>query len=205
LTDLFPEPARREWTARAAKAGVAAVAVLVAVHVLDRLTVESQFLDLNGEQNLQSWASTFAFSLAGILALGAGLEHRIWLAVGAIMLALSIDDVAMLHERMEEHVDGGVALLLIEPLAALAVLAVFALAARTVHGLSRALLIGGLVALVVAQGTSSAGFLRDELDLPLALLVVVEETAELLVGVLVAAAAVDPLLAAVDAAGRLRG
>jgi hypothetical protein len=107
--------------------------------------------------------------------------------------------VAMIHENLETRFEEGVMIDLVEPLVALAVAAAFVLAARTVQGLSRLLLIGGLVALAVAQATSSIGFFREELGIPLGVLVVVEEGGELLVGALVAAAAVDPLLRAVNA------
>ena len=179
--------------------GFAVVAGFVALHLVNRLTIDSVLLNINEEQNIPSWGSTFVFAVAGLIALVAGAERRAWLAVGVVMLAFSLDDVAMLHERLEDETDEGVALLAIEPLVALAVVAVFVLAARTVTKLSRYLLLGGVLALFVAQGTSSVGFLRDELGIPLGLLVIVEEGAELLSGVLVAAAAVDPALSALNA------
>jgi hypothetical protein len=199
LSEPFPEPERRRWTIRATAIGLAVVAGFVALHLVNRLTIDSQLLNINEEQNIQSWGSTFVFTVAGLIALVAGLESRVWLAVGVVMVAFSLDDVAMLHERLEEETDEGVALLEIEPLLALAVVAVFVLAARTVAKLPRLLLIGGVLALFVAQGTSSVGFLRDELGIPLGVLVVIEEGAELLAGILVAAAAVDPALCALNA------
>jgi hypothetical protein len=199
LSEPFPEPERQRWTIRVAAVGLAVAAGFVALHIVNRLTIDSELLNINEEQNIPSWGSTFIFTVAGLIALVAGAERRVWLAVGVVMVAFSLDDVAMLHERFEEDTDESLALLEIEPLMALAVVVVFAFAFRAATRLSRYMLLGGVLALFVAQGTSSVGFLRDELGIPLGLLVIVEEGSELLAGVLVAAAAVDPALCALNA------
>jgi uncharacterized integral membrane protein len=199
--ELFPAETRerRQWQVLAG--GLIAACVLIALHGINAVTVEHDLLDLNTEQNVPSWATTFAFTVAGLLSLGLGAcgrEYRPWLLIGLLMLAFSLDDVAMLHERFEANTHESFALLVLEPLIALGILVLFAWAARTVKGLSRLLLVGTVVALVLAQAGSSLGSESESVPIPLSILIVIEEGSELLMGVLLAAAVVEPLMAALN-------
>jgi hypothetical protein len=172
--------------------------VLTVVHVINSLAFDWQFLNLNVEQNLPSWVSTLAFAIAGLASLAAGLgdrQPRAWTGVGVLMLAFSLDDVAMIHEQLEDAWDEGIALLVVEPVLAVAVVLVFAAAARTLAGVARRLLWGGLAALVIAQAASSAGFLASDGARGLAALATLEEASEMMMAVLILAAAVQPLTA----------
>lgn len=198
----FPPAIQNRWAHRVALGGVAIVLVLVLLHIVNGVTLDLQLLDLNSEQNLPSWVSSFGFALAGLTAAAVGLSDRAlrpWLAIGVLMLAFSLDDIAMLHERFEELGDTGLALLVIEPLMVLGFLIVFAAAARTVRGVPRVLFLAAILALAIAQVASSAGFVREHVPVPLGTLIVLEEGAELLVSALLLGAAVQPLLARVNA------
>jgi hypothetical protein len=199
----FPPAVQLAWTRRVALAGAAAVLALIALHVVNTATVGVQLFDLNEEQNLPSWASSFGFTLAGLAGLTIGLGERAmrpWLAIGALMLAFSLDDVAMLHERFEKLSHEGAALLVIEPLFVLGFVVVFVAAVRTLAGrLPRLLFAGAILALVLAQVASSAGFVREHVPVPLGVIVVFEEGAELAVSALLLAAMTQPLLARVRA------
>src|SRR5688500_7329223 len=100
--ELFPAETRERWQWRVLAGGVLAAGILILLHGINAVTGEGQILDLNVEQNIPSWATTFAFTVAGLLSLGLGAcgrEYRPWLFIGLLMLAFSLDDVAMLHER----------------------------------------------------------------------------------------------------------
>jgi hypothetical protein len=194
----FPLAIQNRWAYRVALAGGAIALVVVALHLANRATLDLRLFDLAAGRSVAGWASALGFALAGLTALAAGLGDRslrAWPAAAAIMLAFSADDVAMLNERLADLGDRGLALLVIEPLVVLAVLAVFVLVARTVRGIPRALVLGAILALAVAQAASSAGFLLEHAPLALGVLVVLEEGAELLVAALLLRAAVAPLLA----------
>lgn len=177
--------------------GSAAVTVLVAGHVLNSVAFDWPFLNLNAEQNLPTWMSSLGFACAGLAWLAAGFGNappqRAWAALGVLMLALSLDDVAMIHEYLEDVGNERAMLLVIEPALALMIVASFAATARTLPRPSRQLLWSGLMALIVAQLASSSGFLAEGGTLSTAALAAVEESSEMMMAVLVLSAAVEPL------------
>jgi hypothetical protein len=68
-----------------------------------------------------------------------------------------------------------------------------------VRGVARVLVLAAVLALVIAQLASSAGFVREHMPVSLGVLIVFEEGAELLVSAMLLGAAVQPLLARVNA------
>lgn len=197
----LPPELRRRWTRRVAITGLAITAAFVVVHLINHATAGLRLLDLNKESNLPTWWSSFVFTVAGLVSLTVGLADRAarqWIAVGVLMLALGLDDIAMLHERMEDKLGDGFAILVIEPILALGVLMIFLSAARSASHSSRVLLLCALVALVFAQGSSSISFIHDSIPIPEVPLTALEESSEIVMGVLVLTAAIDPLLAAFD-------
>ena len=197
----FPEAVRRRWARRVAAIGIGVTVGFVVIHLVNDATAELQFFDMNDESNLPTWWSSFVFTVAGLLALFVGLPDRAqrpWVLLGVLMLLLGLDDIATLHERMETQLGGTAAILVLEPLIALAIFFIFVSVARITHGFSRWCIVGGLVALVVAQASSSLDFVHDTIPLDRTLLTVFEEGAEDLFGVLIIAAAVEPFLALLD-------
>lgn len=196
-----PLATQLRWTRRVAATGIVVVLVLVVAHAASVPTVGWPFLNLNVEQNLPSWFSTVGFALAGIACLAAAVGRRsrwTWGALGILMLAFSLDDLTMGHEFIEEQTDAGVAILIIQPLAVLAVLALYLGAARSVNGLPRLLVVAALLALVGAQAGSSVGYAIIEGESGEGLLVnaviILEEASEILASVFLLSAAVQPLL-----------
>jgi hypothetical protein len=182
-------------------AGLGITAAFVAAHLVNDATADLQLFDLNEEQNLPTWWTAFLFTVAGLLALLLGLSERAqrpWIPLGVLMLALGLDDIARLHERMETAVGGTAGILVIESLLALGILLIFLSVSRIAGGRSRGLIVGALIALVLAQASSSLDFVHETISVPRPLLTVVEEGAEMTMGVFIVAAAIEPLLALLD-------
>lgn len=90
---------------------------LVLLYLLDRWIGPASdflthFLDLNGEANLPSWASTLQLAATGVLLLLAarrrgtgGAEFRGLLALGLLFLGLSLDEAASIHEWLGHLAD----------------------------------------------------------------------------------------------------
>lgn len=67
-----------------------------------------QFFDVAGEANLPTWFNVVVLALGGVGFLLVALLHRgsgrralPWAVTGLVLLALSLDDLASLHERMD--------------------------------------------------------------------------------------------------------
>lgn len=190
-------------TYRILLAGIALVAALVVLHGLNKeLLGDANFLALDKDNNLPSWATTALFVVAGLASGGLAWlapHGRIPLALLATLaLLLSLEQMAQIHTRVEEDLGDG-ATVVLEPVMALGLIGVVALAGRGLPGLSKALLWMAIASIALAQGSSLA---NSEFDLPYAAAVlfqVVEEVAELLTAVLLIAAAIQPALDAVVA------
>jgi hypothetical protein len=196
-----PLATQLRWTRRVAATGIAVVLVLIVAHAASVPTVDWPFLNLNVEQNLPSWFSTVGFALAGLACLAAAVgrsSHWTWGALGLLMLVFSLDDLTMAHEFVEEQTDEGIAILIIQPLAVLAVLALYLGAARSVGGLPRLLVVAALLALVGAQAGSSVGYAIIEggggEGLLVNAVIILEEASEILTSVFLLSAALQPLL-----------
>jgi hypothetical protein len=75
--------------------------------------LQQQFL-LDGENNIPTWFSSalmaFAAGLSALVAAsqrGAGWERRGWLALGVVLLVLSVDETASLHETFSSTIQDG--------------------------------------------------------------------------------------------------
>ncbi|MGI8779092.1 MAG: hypothetical protein ACR2L8_02780, partial [Solirubrobacteraceae bacterium] len=168
------------------------IASLALVHVVNRVTVDSDLLRLDTEANLPTWASSLQFGLAGIACLLVAAADRggrgRWSGVSALLLVLSLDELATLHERLSAEIGAAVAEWIVQPLAGLAAIALLVAAGRQAGGVTRQLLLA-------AVGTLVAGHLAElatpapEEGLVAAALKIVEESLEMLMGALVLAAA----------------
>jgi hypothetical protein len=184
-------------------AGVALQAVLVVGHGVNKeLLGDANFLALDKDNNLPSWITTALFVVAG---LACGLlawlrpRERIPLAFLAVVaLLLSLEQMAQIHGELEADLDE-VMTLVIQPLLALGLVVVVALAARGLPTLSKVLLWAAIACIAVSQLSS---MVNSELDPPYALLIffqTVEEVGEMLTAILLIGAMAQPTLDAVTA------
>jgi hypothetical protein len=100
----------------------------LALHGLNRLTVDIEFLRI-GEQSLWTWVTCTLFAASaltafGFMALQPPAARWPWATVGALMLALSADEVAAVHERLEEA-SSELSFFVLQPLIALAAVVLF--------------------------------------------------------------------------------
>jgi hypothetical protein len=184
-------------------AGVALQAVLVVGHGVNKeLLGDANFLALDKDNNLPSWITTALFVVAG---LACGLlawlrpRERIPLAFLAVVaLLLSLEQMAQIHGELEADLDE-LMTLVIQPLLAVGLVVVVALAARGLPPLSRVLLWAAIACIALSQLSS---MVNSELDPPYALLIffqTVEEVGEMLTAILLIAAMAQPTLDAVTA------
>lgn len=170
--------------------GVLAVSFLT-LHGLNRVTVDAELLRI-GEQSLWTWVTSTLFAASAASALGVMvLQGRgarwPWAAMAGFMLALSADEVAAIHERLEEA-GSQFSFLVLQPLLAFAAVALFIRVRRALEGDSRVWLGLAAGALVLAQLGST---LVAEVGVPHAAEVgqaIAEELLEMLVPAFVLAA-----------------
>ncbi len=90
-------------------------AALVGLHILNLITGApswqlERLFDLDGESNLPTWFSSVLWLLASVMAYqcselsAKGSVKRSWFLVAAGLLFLSIDEVAMIHEKFDQTV-----------------------------------------------------------------------------------------------------
>lgn len=198
---------RRRWAAvplshRVIVAGAAVAAALVALNLLDRVAdIDSSLIDLETENSLTTWWSSFQFGLAAIAALAVvlldGGPATVWAPIAAVMAVFSVDEVAQLHERVEGVSEGHWIVGAVEPLVAVAILAFAVYALRRLTHQQRVLLVLAAVFLVAAN---ASGALNDAGATTASswgehLLAAQEEVCEMLVGTFVLAAALPAVVA----------
>jgi hypothetical protein len=180
---------------------LAAQAVLVALNGLNTFTLEERLFIIEEEANLPTWFSSMQFLVAalicGVAACAPGSSAAVWAPLAALMVAFSIDEVAMVHELLEE----GSALLLrlTEFVAIGAALFLLAHVWRSLYGIERRLVLVAGCVLALSEAIDSVD---HELDMGYVAEVFVngsEEMLEMLVGTLVIAAAARPALGGVRA------
>jgi len=166
------------------------IAALVALH----LATDSKIFDLYREANIPTWVSSAQFLLAGFVCIVCAVQDerafRAWLVLAVPMTYFSLDEVAMIHERAEDHANIDLALLVFEPLIGLVLIAVVYSALRNVATKQVMMLLGGaLVSLVLAQATSAIAEVADATGTAFDVLAILEEVFELLTGTFVLVAA----------------
>lgn len=176
---------------------------IVALNVLNDVALHGAFLDLNRETNPPTWFRSelfFVSAIACMIAWHGGQNRRIWGALAFAMLFFSLDDVAGIHDRVEE-IEGmetlarageaGIGLLVL--------VAAFAAIRKLPHR-PAGFIVAALLLLSLAGGSA---LLNDQLDEQSGavhnLLVLAEQWGEMLVGTLVLAAAAEPAAAAIEA------
>lgn len=168
----------------------AVIALLAAAHTINRLTFDSDLLRLDLEANVPTWASSLWFGVAGLacLALGAAERRGLWAGLGALVLLLSLDEVAGMHERLSADLGATAAEWVVQPVAGLATIALLAGVGRTAGGTAQRLLLAAAAALVLGHLAELATPAPEEGPVAAALKVV-EESLEMLVAAFVLAAA----------------
>ncbi|MEA2387209.1 MAG: hypothetical protein QOJ22_1383 [Thermoleophilaceae bacterium] len=175
-------------------AACAVLALLVAAH----LATDLKLFDLLEESNLPTWFSQAQFLLAAGACTAAALQDQrartAWLLLAAVMTFFSLDEVAMIHERLEDHASVELALLVVEPLLGLALVAVVYTALRGRVDRGVLLLLGAAVlSLVLAQAASAINGVAEPTGFVYDLLAILEEVFEVLSGSFVLAAALARL------------
>ena len=183
------------------KSTLVALAVLAAsflvLHGLSRLTVDAKILRLD-EQTLWTWLTSTLFAASALSALGFMALQRPgrrwpWAAVAALMLALSADEVATIHERLETEAGSQFSFFLLQPLIALVAVALFVRVMRALDHEARIWVALAAGALLLAQAGST---LSAEADLPGAAntaQAIAEELLEMLVPAFILAATLPAL------------
>jgi hypothetical protein len=178
---------------------VLAEAVLVLLHGANKLALgDAHFLALDAEKNLPTWFSASVFLLAGaswllLAALRRQQGREFFAAIGVLLLALSLDEAAELHDRVEHLADFRVAILGWEPLLAVVVIWLFVQAYRRLGPRGRLLVVCGAVCLGGAQFVSALNGSVDFFYLGEVTLGVAEEWLEMLTATFLLGAALDAL------------
>lgn len=94
------------WTG----AGLLALLHVLVVVILRPGLPVTRLFDLGSEQNLPTWFSSLIWGLAAASAWQCarhedGAQRGLWAAVAAVLLLLSIDEVATIHERASRIID----------------------------------------------------------------------------------------------------
>lgn len=148
-----------------------AIALLVVgflvLHGLSRATVDLEILRI-GERTVWTWLTSTLFaaaalSAAAFAAMQRGGARRPWVAAAVLMVALSLDEVATLHESIEEEGGSQLSLFLIQPLIALVVIALLVRLSRDLGRDERLWMVFAAVVLAVAQVGS---MVDSEVELP---------------------------------------
>lgn len=96
----------------ALRAMLAAAAAVTLLHVANEVTgAEKRLFDLDQEQNLPTWLSSIQLFSAGLCSWlcslrSAGRERLAWRGLAVILTFLSLDELALIHEEVVEHVTG---------------------------------------------------------------------------------------------------
>jgi hypothetical protein len=91
---------------------LAAAGVVVLLHIANELTgANKRLFDLDKEQNLPTWLSSVQLFAAGLCAWlsslrAPGRERLAWRGLAAILMFLSLDELALIHEEVVEQVTG---------------------------------------------------------------------------------------------------
>jgi hypothetical protein len=175
---------------------LAAEAVLVALHIPARAADAAKIVRMDEEANLPTWFSSSQFLIAALacaaLAASDAARRTAWGALGAVMLFFSLDEIAEIHERVEDKVgDADLALLVLQPLVGVAVLLVVWRGLSTLGPQPRRFLLFALAAAVAAQAMSVVS--GDEIpdDAFGYTIQALEEVFELLTGTFVLVAALE--------------
>jgi len=143
-------PARRVLIA-----ALAIEAGLIALHIPARIADGAKIFRLDEEANLPTWFSSSQFLIAGLvcaaLAFGEKRRRTGWAVLAVLMVMFSLDEVAEIHERVEDKAGFDLALLVLEPLVGVAVLVVVWRAMRTLSGAPATFLVLALAAAFLAQ------------------------------------------------------
>lgn len=167
-------------------AACAVIALLVAAHLVSDLKV----FNLLEESNLPTWFSQAQFLLAAGACIAAAMRDERtrtgWLLLAGVSALFSLDEVAMIHERLEDQGSVEIALLVVEPLLGIALVAVVYAALRG-RADRRALLFLGaaVVALALAQASSAINGVAEPTGFVYDLLAILEEVFEMLTGTLI--------------------
>lgn len=207
-----PAPVRAAWDAHLSVVGPVyglgvGIAVLCATNMLNLMMGQpfwtlTQIINMGLESSLATWYSSMLWAVAAVLAWRCraagpqGRTARVWLALAAVFVFFSIDEVAMVHERLgrllADH--GGTYgqllhttrwVLMLGPVA-LAALAALALYARPVYARApcawRLLATGLAIFLAAALGIESTTNLLNHSTLQWIwdLEIVTEETIEMI-------------------------
>lgn len=146
-----------------------AAAVVVVLHVANEVSgANKRLFDLDKEQNLPTWLSSVQLFSAGLCAWlvslrALGRERLAWRGLAAILSFVSLDELALIHEEVVEHVTGDPAAdlwwwpVLYLPLGA-ALIAAFWVAVRTVRNVlgSATAFVAGFVLLGVSIALDTA-------------------------------------------------
>jgi hypothetical protein len=187
---------------RVVAVAVALEALLVGLHGINKVVFgDGAFLALDAERNLPTWFSASLFALAGaswlVLAAFLARGRRFRVAIGALMLALSLDEAAEIHDRVEDLADFRVAVLGWEPVLAVAVIFLFVQVIRRSGPRARVLLTCGVGALGLAQFTSALNGTVDFFYAGEVALSISEEWLEMLTATFLLGGAIDALPEAV--------
>ena len=172
-------------------------ASFLSLHGLNRVTLDFELLRI-GEQTLWTWVTSILFAAsalaaAAFMALQRPGRRWPWAAVAALMLALSADEIMTIHERLEDETGSQVSFFLLQPLIAIAAVALFVRLMRALDGDARFWIALAAGALVLAQAGST---LSAEAELPGALntaQAIAEELLEMLVPAFILAATLPAL------------
>ena len=167
-------------------AACAVIALLVGAHLVTDLKV----FNLLEESNLPTWFSQAQFLLAAGACVAAAMRdedaRRGWLLLAGVSALFSLDEVAMIHERLEDQGSVELALLVVEPLLGVALVAVVY---ATLRGrVDRRVLVflgAAVVSLALAQASSAINGVAEPTGFVYDLLAILEEVFEMLTGTLV--------------------
>ena len=172
-------------------------ASFLALHGLNRVTFDFELLRI-GEQTLWTWVTSILFAASALAAAaftslqGPGRRWP-WAAVAGLMFALSADEIMAIHERLEADGGSQLSFFLIQPLIAIAAVALFVRLMRALGRDARVWAALAAGALVLAQVGST---LSAEAQLPNAVNVgqaIAEELLEMLVPAFILAATLPAL------------
>ena len=150
--------------------------------------------DLLRESNLPTWFSQAQFLAAGAVCAFVGLRDEYartaWYLLAGVMTFFSLDEVAMLHERVEDRQGADLAILVLEPLAGIAVVAAVYSALRgRVAGRVLSFLGAALASLVFAHAAGAINHAAEPTGFVYDILAIIEEVGEMLTGTFVLVAA----------------
>ena len=166
--------------------------VFLTLHGLNRVTFDLLVFRI-GEQTVWTWLTSTLFFAASVVVVAFVVLRRPparwpWIALAVLMSALSLDEVAALHERVESEGGSDLSFFVLQPLTAGAAVILFLGIRRALDRAERLWVALAAGALVVAQIGST---LAAEVDLPHVLhegWTIAEELLEMLVPALVLAA-----------------